>query len=100
MVTIGMNYRVHEGKEEVFENAFRRVLAALDGADGHESSRLFRAVDGGRDYLIISRWTGNDAFQTFVRSEVFRKVTSWGSENILDGPPRHTTYREDEDRAA
>ena len=100
MVTIGMNYRVHEGKEQAFENAFQRVLEALAGAEGHDASRLFRAVDGGRDYLIISRWSGEDAFKAFVRSDVFRKVTNWGAENILDGRPSHTTYREDEDRAA
>ena len=100
MVTIGMNYRVQEGKERVFEDAFRRVLEAIAAAEGHDSSRLFRAVDGGRDYLIISRWSSEDAFHAFVRSDVFRKVTDWGAENILEGRPSHTTYHEDEDRAA
>ena len=96
MVTIGMNYRVREGKEQVFEAAFARVLEAIEAAEGHDSSRLFRAVDGGRDYLIVSRWSAEEAFQEFVRSEAFRKVTSWGSENILDGRPSHTTYHEGE----
>ena len=94
MVTIGMNYRVHAGKERIFEDAFTRVLEALEGAEGHDTSRLYRAVDGGRDYLIVSRWTREEAFQEFVRSERFRKVTNWGAENILDGRPRHTTYHE------
>ena len=94
MVTIGMNYSVLEGKEEVFEAAFARVLEAIEGAEGHEASRLYRAVDGGRDYLIVSSWSEEPAFLAFVRSESFRKVTNWGAENILDGPPRHTTYHE------
>ncbi len=94
MVTIGMNYRVREGKEEIFENAFQRVFEALEGADGHDASRLYRAVDTGRDYLIVSRWSSEDAFQAFVRSDSFRKVTNWGAENILAGRPRHTTYQE------
>ncbi len=95
MVTIGMNYRVREGKEKVFEDAFRSVLGALDGADGHAESQLFRSVgDDARTYLIVSRWESEKAFHEFVRSDSFRKVTNWGTQNILDGPPRHTTYLE------
>jgi heme-degrading monooxygenase HmoA len=44
--------------------------------------------------LIVSRWDSEDAFRAFTASEKFKKVTSWGRENILSGPPRHTTYRE------
>lgn len=90
-----MNYRVREGKEQVFENAFTSVLDAMRGVEGHAESHLYREVgDDSRAYLIVSRWTSEDAFRGFVRSERFAKVTSWGSEHILDGPPRHTTYRE------
>ncbi len=94
MVTIGMNYRVREGKEQVFEDACARVLKVIEAADGHDASRLYRAVGGGRDYLIVSRWNAEQAFHDFVRSDAFKKVTSWGAENILEGPPRHTTYHE------
>lgn len=90
-----MNYRVREGKEQVFEDAFQRVLDVMRDMEGHAESHLYREVgDGSRSYLIVSRWTSEDAFGGFVRSERFAKVTSWGSEHILDGPPRHTTYRE------
>ena len=94
MVTIGMNYRVREGKEDVFEAACKRVLEVMEGDDGHADSRIYRAIDGAREYLIVSRWQSEDAFMSFVRSDTFRKVTDWGAENILEGPPRHTTYRE------
>jgi heme-degrading monooxygenase HmoA len=95
VVTIGMNYQVREGKEQVFENAFASVLDAMRGVEGHAESHLYREVgDGSCSYLIVSRWTSEDAFRGFIRSERFAKVTSWGSEHILDGPPRHTTYRE------
>jgi heme-degrading monooxygenase HmoA len=97
MVTIGMNYHVLEGKEAVFEAACERVLEAMQGASGHAESQIFRRVDArgdGREYLIVSRWGDEDAFQSFVRSEAFKKVTSWGLGNVLAGRPRHTTYRE------
>jgi heme-degrading monooxygenase HmoA len=93
MVTIGMNYYVRPGKERVFEDACRRVIEALAEAEGHDASKLYRCVDeGDAEYLIVSRWHSEDAFRAFVRSDRFRKVTSWGAENILAGPPRHTTY--------
>jgi heme-degrading monooxygenase HmoA len=95
VVTIGMSYRVRAGKEQVFEDAFQRVLDVMREIEGHDESHLYREVaDGSRSYLIVSRWTSEEAFRGFVRSERFAKVTSWGSEHILEGPPRHTTYRE------
>ena len=94
MVTIGMNYYVLEGKEQVFEDACRNVTQVLAEAEGHDESKIYRCIDGeGAEYLIVSRWSDEEAFRTFIQSEKFRKVTDWGSANILSGPPRHTTYR-------
>lgn len=95
MVTIGMNYHVLPGREEVFEAACERVVSTMQGVEGHDESHLYRRVgEGGGVYLIVSRWASEDAFQAFIASDAFKKVTSWGRENILAGPPRHTTYRE------
>ena len=93
MVTIGMNYEVLEGKEEVFEKAFAHVLARLEGADGHESSRLLRDVHQVRYYAIHSRWSDEKSFRAFVASEEFAKVTNWGKEQILAARPEHIVYR-------
>lgn len=96
MVTIGMNYYVIAGKEQVFEDACARVIDTMQGIDGHDESQLYRSVgDGDPVYLIVSRWAGEDAFKAFVSSDAFKKVTNWGAQNILRGRPRHTTYRED-----
>jgi heme-degrading monooxygenase HmoA len=94
MVTIGMNYQVLPGKEEVFEGACRKVLEVMNAAAGHDRSQIFRAIDAPSQYLIVSRWTDENAFSAFIQSDTFRKVTSWGRENILADRPRHTTYRE------
>jgi heme-degrading monooxygenase HmoA len=94
MVTIGMNYRVRQGKEQVFEAAFRRVVEVMGAERGHEESRLYRLVDADTsEYLIVSRWKSEQAFEEFIRGEPFRKVTEWGAQNILAGRPTHTTYR-------
>lgn len=96
MVTIGMNYHVLEGKEQVFEDACERVLETMEGAAGHDGSSLFRRVGRGLpgEYLIVSRWNDEDAFQAFIRSDSFKKVTNWGREHILAQRPSHTTYHE------
>ena len=96
MVTIGMNYRVLEGKEDVFEGACRKVLEVMGEASGHDASQIYRRVDGGEhaEYLIVSRWSDEEAFRSFIGSDAFKKVTSWGLTNVLAGRPSHTTYHE------
>ena len=96
MVTIGMNYHVLEDKGDVFEGACKKVLDGMAGAEGHDDSQIFRRVDGGEglQYLIVSRWADEDAFNAFIASDTFKKVTSWGLNNVLAGRPSHTTYRE------
>ena len=94
MVTIGMNYRVREGKEQIFEAACQRVIETMRGIDGHSDSKLFREVGAdGRLFLIVSVWSSEQAFRDFVASDAFKKVTNWGAENILEGRPSHTVYR-------
>jgi heme-degrading monooxygenase HmoA len=96
VVTIGMNYVVLPGRERVFEDACEKVVEAMRGVAGHDESHLYKRLDDGDHvYLIVSRWTSDEAFRTFVASDRFKKVTRWGMQNVLAGPPRHTTYRED-----
>ena len=95
MVTIGMNYFVLEGKEQVFEDACAKVIETMGGIDGHDASQLYKQIGGDTPtYLIVSRWESEQAFQDFIASDTFKKVTNWGAENILAGRPRHTTYQE------
>ena len=98
MVTIGMNYDVITGKEEVFEAACDNVLEAMAGMDGHDESEIYRRVEADAPpYLLLSRWSSEEAFHAFVASDAFKKVTNWGKEYILRGRPQHTTYRQNDD---
>ena len=92
MVTVGMNYQVLPGKEEVFERAFSQVIDTLRAAPGHTESHLYRDVAATSSYLIVSDWNDKAAFDTFIRSEAFAKLTNWGKEQILSGRPRHQVY--------
>ena len=92
MVTIGMNYKVLPGKEETFENAFRKVIHAMRGIQGHANSKMFRDIDDPMSYVILSEWNDKTAFDSFIASETFRNVANWGKEQILAGRPAHTYY--------
>jgi len=95
VVTIGMNYFVREGKEQIFEDACAKVIELMRSIDGHDVSDIYRRVsDGDPVYLVVSRWENEKAFRDFVASDAFKKVTNWGKLNILNGPPKHTTYHE------
>ena len=93
MITVGMNYEVIEGKQQEFEDKFNAVMTALNVADGHTSSALYRDVNEGNSYLIVSDWSDENAFTEFIKSPEFRAVTDWGKEQILSGRPRHKVYK-------
>lgn len=93
MVTVGMNYHVIEGKQQDFETKFAAVLGALKAAPGHTHSTLWKDVADGASYLITSEWSDEQAFASFIQSQAFRDVTSWGKEQILSGRPQHKIYK-------
>ncbi|MFQ5701977.1 MAG: antibiotic biosynthesis monooxygenase family protein [Acidobacteriota bacterium] len=92
VITVGMNYLVKPGMGEIFENSFREVLEVMARMPGHIESHLFRDTDAPCSYLIHSAWESRDAFKDFIRSDGFKKVVRWGSEEILAARPRHTVY--------
>lgn len=95
MVTVGMNYKVIEGKGEIFESVFRKVIGIMEKLDGHEKTDLFSNIDDRNSYLIMSEWSDRGAFDAFIASEQFRNVANWGKEEILAGRPSHEYYGSD-----
>ncbi|MEQ9409524.1 MAG: antibiotic biosynthesis monooxygenase [Fuerstiella sp.] len=93
MITVGMNYHVIEGKQQDFEDKFAAVIEALNAAEGHTNSTLWKDVSDGASYLITSEWTDEKAFTDFIHSQAFRDVTNWGKEQILSDRPRHKIYK-------
>ena len=93
MITVGMNYHVIEGKQQDFEDKFASVIDALNAAEGHTSSTLWKDTADGASYLITSEWSDEQAFTDFIRSDAFRSVTDWGKEQILSGRPQHKIYK-------
>ena len=93
MITVGMNYHVIEGKQADFEEKFAAVITALEAADGHTSSTLWKDVSDSASYLITSESSEEEAFMSFNQSQAFKDVTTWGKEQILSDRPRHKIYK-------
>jgi quinol monooxygenase YgiN len=100
MVTIGMNYRVLEDKQDAFIKMFDKVLEIMGQDPGHRQSNLYRDVHDPCSFLIVSDWADRGAFDAFIRSETFAKVANWGKEKILAGRPSHRVYVQDEPMSA
>ncbi|GJL78296.1 MAG: hypothetical protein NPINA01_12850 [Nitrospinaceae bacterium] len=92
MVTIGMNYKMIPGKEQIFEDAFTNVLKVMEEMEGHSESYLYKDVNDPQSYLIVSDWSSEAAFNGFIQSDKFKGVVNWGKENILASRPSHTVY--------
>lgn len=95
MITVGMNYEVKEGQGQPFEDLFKVVVQEMSAFGGHKCSRLLRDVSDPHSYIILSEWTSEDDFNSFIESDRFRKVTAWGSGIALRTRPKHEIYRSD-----
>ena len=92
MITVGMNYKIIPGKDEVFTAVFSKVMQIMKGMSGHGETHLFRDVYSEHDYLIISEWTDEAAFNSFIESDRFKNVTDWGKKEVLASRPKHEIY--------
>jgi heme-degrading monooxygenase HmoA len=91
--TIGMHYDVIPGKESEFEQGFAAVQEQLKSIAGHVESHLYVDTQTAGSYLILSQWQTQQAFQAFIQSPEFARVTAWGRAEILRGRPRHKVYQ-------
>ncbi len=92
MITVGMNYKIIPGKDEEYTAVFAKVLEIMGQMAGHGETHLYRDVYSEHDYLIISEWTDEAAFNAFIESDRFKNVADWGRSNVLAARPHHEIY--------
>jgi len=92
MITVGMNYQIIPGKDEDFTKVFSKVLDIMAKMDGHVETHLYHDVFAEHDYLIVSEWSDESAFDGFIASDQFKNVADWGKLNVLRGRPTHEIF--------
>ena len=92
METIGLNYDVRPERRDDFLDYARAVLAAMDGFDGHGTTRLYVDDADQNSLMIYSEWETFDKFRAFMGSDAFKQVTV-DTKDMLSGRPKHTVYR-------
>lgn len=92
MITVGMDYKIVPGKDEEFLAVFKKVMGIMEEMAGHAVTHLYRDVDEEHDYLVVSEWTDEAAFNSFIESDRFKGVVTWGKENVLRSRPKHEIY--------
>lgn len=92
MITVGLYYDVKPGKEKIFEEKFEAVLEVLASQSGHKVSHLYHQVKLPHSYAILSEWENQEDFVSFIRSDLFKQVTNWGLDGILEKRPSHKVY--------
>lgn len=98
MVTVGMNYQIIPGKNELFESVFEKVLEVMGKLDGHVKTNLFVDVHDANAYLILSEWNSRSQFDAFIASDQFRSVANWGKEQVLAARPSHQYYGDETEK--
>ena len=92
MITVGMNYKIIPGKDEEFISVFTKVMQIMNDMAGHGETHLYRDVYSEHDYLIVSEWTDEAAFNSFIESDRFKNVADWGKKEVLASRPKHEIY--------
>ena len=92
METIGLNYDVRADRRDDFVTYARDVIAAMDGFDGHEATRLYIDDGDNNSLMIYSRWESMDQFKAFMGSDDFKQVTV-DTKDMLTARPKHTVYQ-------
>ncbi len=92
MITVGMDYKIIPGKDDEFVAVFTKVLGIMTEMAGHSDTHLYRDVHSEHEYLIVSEWSEEAAFNAFIESDRFKNVTDWGKSNVLAARPKHQVY--------
>jgi heme-degrading monooxygenase HmoA len=94
---IAMNrFRVHAGREPVFEKLWRERESYLDEVQGFREFHLLRGEteDGITLYVSHSVWDSGDAFEAWTQSDAFRKAHQQARSpaGTIDGHPQFEGY--------
>jgi heme-degrading monooxygenase HmoA len=75
-----------DGGDELAKR-FATRAGAVDGVAGFEGFELFQPTDGRTQWLVVTRWRDEEAFQGWVTSPAFAHGHAGASRPAADGAP-------------
>ena len=84
MVVVMNVVHVREERREAFERAFLNRESHVHKAEGFAGFELLRRDKEG-EYVVLSRWESEEAFQAWVQSDLFKKSHAHADGELADG---------------
>ena len=78
---------VPEGSGDELARRFAARAGAVDGQEGFEGFELLQPTDERTQWLVVTRWRDEDAFQSWVQSPAFAHGHAGASRPAPDGGP-------------
>ena len=78
---------VPEGAGDELADRFAARAGAVDGQDGFEGFELLRPTDGRDQWLVVTRWRDQSAFDAWVASSAFAHGHAGASRPTPEGAP-------------
>jgi heme-degrading monooxygenase HmoA len=78
---------VPENAGDELARRFAARAGAVDNQDGFEGFELLRPTDGRQEWLVVTRWRDEEAFQGWVTSPAFAHGHAGASRPGADGGP-------------
>jgi heme-degrading monooxygenase HmoA len=78
---------VPEGSGDELARRFAARAGAVDGQDGFEGFELLQPTDGRNQWLVVTRWHDEAAFQGWVSSPAFAHGHAGAGRPTPDGAP-------------
>jgi heme-degrading monooxygenase HmoA len=92
MIAVINRLPVKEGAADQVVERFANSRGNVQGFPGFVSMEVLSS-DAGDEVLVITRWRDNDAFESWVQSDAFKRAHGrGGGGDLLRGHPQMGTY--------
>ena len=86
MIVVMNRITVDEGREQDFEQTFVERDRAVDQTIGFIDLQVLRPAEG-HTYIVMTRWTSREAFNTWTTSEAFLAAHRKRSPSLAETRP-------------
>ena len=83
---------VPEEQRETLEKRFASRAGTVENSDGFEWFELLRPVEGTDSYLVYTRWSSEEAYQSWQSSQDFDRAHDGGGDTLAPAAERSQNH--------